>query len=50
MDAVIHNAGVYTQGNRASTPEGHVGTLAINSLAPYLLTAPGITTIFVDAL
>jgi NAD(P)-dependent dehydrogenase (short-subunit alcohol dehydrogenase family) len=39
MDAVIHNAGVYTQRGRGSTPEGHAVTLAINTLAPYMLTA-----------
>lgn len=39
MDAVIHNAGVYTEPSRGSTPEGHTRTLAINTLAPYLLTA-----------
>jgi NAD(P)-dependent dehydrogenase (short-subunit alcohol dehydrogenase family) len=39
MDAVIHNAGVYTQRSRGSTPEGHASTLAINTLAPYMLTA-----------
>ena len=39
MDAVIHNAGVYMQPSRAATPEGHAATLAINTLAPYLLTA-----------
>lgn len=39
MDAVIHNAGVYTERQRGSTPEGHAVTLAINTLAPYLLTA-----------
>jgi NAD(P)-dependent dehydrogenase (short-subunit alcohol dehydrogenase family) len=39
MDAVIHNAGVYTQRSRGSTPEGHAVTLAINTLAPYILTA-----------
>ncbi|OKO88274.1 daunorubicin C-13 ketoreductase [Bradyrhizobium sp. NAS80.1] len=39
MDAVIHNAGVYTQRSRGSTPEGHAVTLAINTIAPYLLTA-----------
>jgi NAD(P)-dependent dehydrogenase (short-subunit alcohol dehydrogenase family) len=39
MDAVIHNAGVYTQQSRGSTPEGHAGVLAINTLAPYVLTA-----------
>ncbi|MGY8633534.1 SDR family NAD(P)-dependent oxidoreductase [Bradyrhizobium sp. 14AA] len=39
MDAVIHNAGVYTRLSRGSTPEGHAETLAINTLAPYMLTA-----------
>lgn len=39
MDAVIHNAGVYTRQSRGSTAEGHAATLAINTLAPYLLTA-----------
>src|SRR6516225_5972136 len=39
MDAIIHNAGVYTERSRSSTPEGHAGTLAVNTLAPYLLTA-----------
>src|SRR5580698_6949040 len=39
MDAIIHNAGVYTQRSRGPTPEGHARTLAINTLAPYLLTA-----------
>jgi NAD(P)-dependent dehydrogenase (short-subunit alcohol dehydrogenase family) len=39
MDAIIHNAGVYTERSRGSTPEGHAGTLAVNTLAPYILTA-----------
>ena len=39
MDAVIHNAGVYTERNRGSTPEGHACVLAVNTLAPYMLTA-----------
>ena len=39
MDAVIHNAGVYAQQTRGSTPEGHASTLAVNTLAPYMLTA-----------
>lgn len=39
MDAIIHNAGVYTERTRGSTPEGHPNTLAVNSLAPYMLTA-----------
>jgi NAD(P)-dependent dehydrogenase (short-subunit alcohol dehydrogenase family) len=38
MDAVIHNAGVYRVPGRSSTPEGHARTLAVNTLAPYLLT------------
>lgn len=39
MDAVIHNAGVYTEPRRVATPEGHARVLAVNVLAPYLLTA-----------
>lgn len=39
MDAVIHNAGTYLQPSRGDTPEGHATTLAVNVLAPYLLTA-----------
>ena len=39
MDAIIHNAGVYQQSSRNPTPEGHATTLAINTLAPYMLTA-----------
>lgn len=39
MDAVIHNAGIYAERNRGSTPEGHATTLAVNVLAPYILTA-----------
>jgi NAD(P)-dependent dehydrogenase (short-subunit alcohol dehydrogenase family) len=39
MDAVIHNAGIYREPKRAATPEGHARTLAVNTLAPYLLTA-----------
>src|SRR3954451_2052043 len=39
MDAVIHNAGTYRQPRRGATPEGHAVTLAINTLAPYMLTA-----------
>jgi NAD(P)-dependent dehydrogenase (short-subunit alcohol dehydrogenase family) len=38
MDAVIHNAGVYREGARGNTPEGHAKILAVNTLAPYLLT------------
>lgn len=39
MDAIIHNAGVYLSPGRVTTPEGHSRTLAVNVLAPYLLTA-----------
>lgn len=39
MDAVIHNAGVYQVPSRGRTPEGHATTLAVNTLAPYMLTA-----------
>ena len=39
IDAVIHNAGIYVEPARVATPEGHARTLAVNVLAPYLLTA-----------
>ena len=39
MDAVIHNAGIYLEPSRGTTPEGHAKTLAVNTLAPYMLTA-----------
>jgi NAD(P)-dependent dehydrogenase (short-subunit alcohol dehydrogenase family) len=39
MDAVIHNAGVYLMPERGNTPEGHATVLAVNTLAPYILTA-----------
>ena len=39
MDAVIHNAGIYTAPRRGSTPEGHADVLAVNTLAPFMLTA-----------
>jgi NAD(P)-dependent dehydrogenase (short-subunit alcohol dehydrogenase family) len=39
MDAVIHNAGIYKERSRGSTPEGHATILAVNTLAPYVLTA-----------
>ena len=39
MDAVIHNAGIYSERSRGSTPEGHAGILAVNTVAPYILTA-----------
>ena len=39
IDAVIHNAAVYADPRRVATPEGHARTLAVNVLAPYMLTA-----------
>jgi NAD(P)-dependent dehydrogenase (short-subunit alcohol dehydrogenase family) len=39
MDAVIHNAGVFLEPSRSTTADGHATTLAVNTLAPYLLTA-----------
>ena len=39
MDAVIHNAGIFREPGRGSTPEGHAKVLAVNTLAPYMLTA-----------
>jgi NAD(P)-dependent dehydrogenase (short-subunit alcohol dehydrogenase family) len=39
MDAIIHNAGIYREPNRGTTPEGHAKVLAVNTLAPYMLTA-----------
>jgi NAD(P)-dependent dehydrogenase (short-subunit alcohol dehydrogenase family) len=39
MHAVIHNAGIYQEPSRGTTPEGHAKTLAVNTLAPYMLTA-----------
>jgi NAD(P)-dependent dehydrogenase (short-subunit alcohol dehydrogenase family) len=39
MDAVIHNAGAYSTSDRSPTPEGHPAILAVNTLAPYMLTA-----------
>lgn len=39
MDAVIHNAGIYLESGRGDTPEGHAKTFAVNTLAPYMLTA-----------
>jgi NAD(P)-dependent dehydrogenase (short-subunit alcohol dehydrogenase family) len=38
MDAIIHNAGVYAERDRNPTPEGHARVLAVNTLAPYLMT------------
>ena len=39
MDAVVHNAGISSTKGRAPTPEGHAAILAVNTLAPYILTA-----------
>ena len=39
MDAVIHNAGAYSTSGRSPTREGHATILAVNALAPYMLTA-----------
>jgi NAD(P)-dependent dehydrogenase (short-subunit alcohol dehydrogenase family) len=39
MDAVIHNAGTYSTSGRSPTQEGHASILAVNTLAPYMLTA-----------
>ena len=39
FDAVIHNAGVYLEDQRVVTADGHARVLAINVLAPYMLTA-----------
>src|SRR3954471_9478011 len=39
MDAVIHNAGTYSSAGRSPTEEGHPTILAVNTLAPYILTA-----------
>ena len=39
MDAVIHNAGAYSTSGRSRTPEDHPTILAVNTLAPYILTA-----------
>jgi NAD(P)-dependent dehydrogenase (short-subunit alcohol dehydrogenase family) len=39
MDAVIHNAGIYQVPDRGNTADGHATVLAVNTLAPYMLTA-----------
>src|SRR4051812_24244373 len=39
IDTVIHNAAVYVDRRRVETPEGHPRTVAVNAVAPYLLTA-----------
>jgi NAD(P)-dependent dehydrogenase (short-subunit alcohol dehydrogenase family) len=38
-DAVVHNAGVYIDRRRVETSDGHAQVLAVNVLAPYVLTA-----------
>jgi NAD(P)-dependent dehydrogenase (short-subunit alcohol dehydrogenase family) len=38
LDAVIHNAGIYTDAERNPTADGHPRVLAVNVLSPYLLT------------
>jgi len=39
MDAVIQNAGIFLEPTRGNTAEGHATVLAVNTLAPYMLTA-----------
>jgi NAD(P)-dependent dehydrogenase (short-subunit alcohol dehydrogenase family) len=39
MDSVIHNAGAYSTKGRSPTAEGHPAIIAVNALAPYVLTA-----------
>jgi NAD(P)-dependent dehydrogenase (short-subunit alcohol dehydrogenase family) len=40
FDAVIHNAGTgYREARKVTTEDGHAAVLAVNVLAPYLLTA-----------
>jgi NAD(P)-dependent dehydrogenase (short-subunit alcohol dehydrogenase family) len=39
MDAIIHNAAAYSTTGRSPTPEGHAAIIAVNTLAPYMLTA-----------
>jgi NAD(P)-dependent dehydrogenase (short-subunit alcohol dehydrogenase family) len=39
LDAVIHNAGTYSTAGRSATQDGHPAILAVNTLAPYILTA-----------
>lgn len=38
LDAVIHNAGLYVDDTRVATSDGHPRVLAVNVLAPYMLT------------
>ena len=39
MDAVVHNAGIYVDRSRGDTVDGHAEVVAVNLLAPYVLTA-----------
>jgi hypothetical protein len=39
MDAIIHDAGTYSTAGRSPTSEGHPAILAVNTLAPYMLSA-----------
>lgn len=39
FDAVIHNAGIYVDRTHNETRDGHARVLAVNVLAPYMLTA-----------
>ena len=39
FDAVIHNAAVFHRGQQDRTADGYAPTFAVNSLAPYVLTA-----------
>ncbi|MCB4860233.1 SDR family NAD(P)-dependent oxidoreductase [Sphingobium sp. PNB] len=39
MDAIIHNAGIYSTADRGPAAAGHATIFAVNSLAPYMLTA-----------
>ena len=39
FDAIIHNAGVYLQSRRIDTVDGLPQVFAVNTLAPYILTA-----------
>ena len=39
VDCVIHNAGIFSTPGRSATQDGHATILAVNTLAPYILTA-----------
>jgi NAD(P)-dependent dehydrogenase (short-subunit alcohol dehydrogenase family) len=39
VDAAVHNSAIYVDRERVATSEGHARTIAVNVLAPYLLTA-----------